>query len=428
MSDRVVTVILGGGRGTRLYPLTAVRAKPAVPLGGKYRLIDIPVSNAINSGFRTVYVLTQFNSASLNRHVSRTYQFDIFSRGFVEVLAAEQTDQAGSDWYQGTADAVRKQIHHFDLPEFDHVLILAGDHLYRMDYRQLLDRHIDTGADVTVATIPVDRAGCTGFGIMGVDAKGRIRAFTEKPEPDQDISELAAPDALARLWGLSEKRYMASMGVYVFSRAALRDGLALQGALDFGRDILPAMVSTHRVVAHRFDGYWGDIGTTEAFFEANLALCEPEPIFRFWHHDAPIYTRRRFLPASKVIDSTLDRCIITEGCIVQQARLRRCVVGLRSRIGPGVQATASVIMGADYYENDADRERNRQQGIIDIGIGAGTVLERVIVDKNARIGEGCVIRGVEGGADVGGQGWAQVDGIVVIEKNAVIPAGTRIGA
>ncbi|MCB9780740.1 MAG: glucose-1-phosphate adenylyltransferase [Alphaproteobacteria bacterium] len=425
MSERVVTVILGGGRGTRLYPLTALRAKPAVPLAGKYRLIDIPVSNSINSGYRNVYVLTQFLSASLNRHIGRTFQFDVFSKGFVEVLAAEQTDHT-EDWYQGTADAVRKQIHHFDRPSFDHVLILSGDHLYRMDYRDLVMRHEASGADVTVATFPVDRKGCTGFGIMGVDADGRIRAFTEKPGDDDDLSHIEVPDRLAAAWSLGDRRYLASMGVYVFRREALRAGLALPGALDFGRDILPAMVESHRVVAHRFDDYWADIGTIDAFFEANLGLCEDEPPFRFWDDQAPIYTRRRMLPASKVIDAHLERTIISEGCIVQGATLDRCVVGLRTRIGAGSSIRDSVIMGADFYESPVRRSGNREAGRPDVGIGQGCVLERVIVDKNARIGEGCVLRGKPGRPDEEGDGWVVRDGIIVIEKNAVIPAGTVI--
>ncbi len=425
MSDRVVTVILGGGRGTRLHPLTHMRAKPAVPLGGKYRLIDIPVSNAINSGYRAVYVLTQFNSASLNRHVGRAYQFDIFSNGFVEILAAEQTD-AAQDWYQGTADAVRKQLHHFDRPRYDHVLILSGDHLYRMDYRELVAAHVSTKADLTVSTIAVDRKGCEGFGIMGVDPDGRIRRFREKPGPKEDIEDIAAPSLLAKAWRLGDRRYLASMGVYIFRREALVHGLSLLEANDFGRDILPAMVETHRVQAHRFDGYWEDIGTIDAFYEANLALCESEPNFRFWNDDAPIYTGRRFLPASKVLNSHIDRSIVTEGCIIRGATVERCVIGLRSRIGEGVRMKGAIVMGADFYEDDARRERNQAAGKPDVGIGAGCVIERAIVDKNARIGAGCVLRGKPGRPDAEGPGWAVRDGIVVVAKNAVLPPGTEI--
>lgn len=424
-SDRVVTVILGGGRGARLYPLTAQRAKPAVPLAGKFRLIDIPVSNAINSGYRQVYVLTQFNSASLNRHVSRSYQFDIFSRGFVEILAAEQTDQGG-DWYQGTADAVRKQLHHFDKDDYDHVLVLSGDHLYRMDYRELVQRHIQAGADVTVATIPVARQACTGLGILRVDELGQVRGFREKPEPDEDIHALAVPDGLAERWELGDRRYLASMGVYVFSRRGLRAGLAIPGADDFGKDILPAMVHSHKVAAFRFQGYWEDIGTIDAFFQANLALCQEDPPFRFWHADAPIYTARRFLPASKVLEARVTNSIISEGCIIHGAQLERCVVGMRTRIQPGVKAKDCVIMGADLYEDDDRREENARIGLPSVGIGAGSSLRRVIVDKNARIGANCVLHGEPGMLDAHGPGWVIRDGIVCIEKNAVIPDGTRL--
>ncbi|MCK6507977.1 glucose-1-phosphate adenylyltransferase [Myxococcota bacterium] len=425
MSERVVTVILGGGRGSRLYPLTAHRAKPAVPLAGKYRLIDIPVSNAINSGYRHVYVLTQFNSASLNRHVARAYQFDIFSSGFVEVLAAEQTDASG-DWYQGTADAVRKQIHHFDLDHYDHVLILSGDHLYRMDYREMVARHEAAGADVTVATIPVERQACEGLGIMGVDAEGRVRSFREKPKATDDIRAMQVPPELAGQWGLGDRRYLASMGVYVFSRRALRHGLSLPDALDFGRDILPAMVETHRVVAHRFDAYWEDIGTIDAFFRANLALCQENPPFRFWDEDAPIYTGRRFLPASKLLHAQVENSIISEGCIIHGARLDRCVVGLRTRLHPGVVAREAVIMGADFYENDARRAANAAAGLPNAGIGPNTIVERVIIDKNARIGANCVLRGAPDRPDQRGPGWVIQEGIIVVEKNAVIPDGTVI--
>lgn len=256
MEDRVVTVILGGGRGSRLAPLTAERAKPAVPLGGKYRLIDIPVSNAINSGFRKIFVLTQFQSASLNRHVAQTYRFDAFSRGFVQILAAEQTDRQGSDWFQGTADAIRKAWHHLYRPGIEHVLILSGDHLYRMDYQPMLARHLESNADVTVATIPVTRAGCDGFGVLSPDSEGIIRAFREKPRADEDISHLEVPSALRERWGMGERQHLASMGVYIFKVHALLDGLGLPGADDFGRDILPALLRSHRVAAHLFDGYW----------------------------------------------------------------------------------------------------------------------------------------------------------------------------
>ncbi|NOY25985.1 MAG: glucose-1-phosphate adenylyltransferase [Oligoflexia bacterium] len=425
MSDRVVTVILGGGQGSRLYPLTAPRAKPAVPLAGKYRLIDIPLSNAINSDYREVYVLTQFNSASLNRHVARSYRFDNFSQGFVEVLAAEQT-QASGDWYQGTADAVRKQLHHFDRDRYDYVLILSGDHLYRMDYRELVKRHKDSGANATVATIAVDRCGCEGLGILDVDADGRVRGFHEKPGPDDDLCEMEVPYGLAREWGLGDRRYLASMGIYCFSLQALRDGLGHLESVDFGRDILPSMVQTHRVMAHHFSGYWEDIGSIGAFFWANLALCDAQPAFRFWDQQSPIYTGRCFLPASKLLNTRVDGCIIAEGCIVTGATLSRCVVGLRSRICKGVDASDCVIMGNDLYEDDQRRLENAKAGLPSVGIGPGTVLRRAIIDKNGRIGRNCRLVGDPDRGDQTGDGWVVRDGIVVVEKNAIIPDGTIV--
>lgn len=396
-----------------------------MPLAGKFRLIDIPVSNAINSGYRQVYVLTQFNSASLNRHVSNSYQFDIFSKGFVEILAAEQTEHSG-DWYQGTADAVRKQLHHFVREGYEHVLVLSGDHLYRMDYRELVARHVEAGADATVATIPVAREACTGLGIMGVDEAGRVRRFREKPEPDENIENLAVPSGLAGKWGLNGSRYLASMGVYVFSLAGLKAGLDIPGAVDFGKDILPAMVNSHNVAAFHFKGYWEDIGTIEAFFQANLSLCQDNPPFRFWDADAPIYTARRFLPASKILQAHITNSIVSEGCIIHGATLDRCVVGMRTRVQPGVVARESVIMGADIYEDDARRAENAAAGIPSVGIGVGTSLRRVIVDKNARVGSGCVLHGEQGRPDAQGPGWVVRDGIVCIEKNAIIPDGTVI--
>ena len=425
MDKRFVTVILGGGRGTRLFPLTDRRAKPAVPLGGKYRLIDIPVSNAINSDLRRIFVLTQFNSASLNRHVVQTYRFDPFSKGFVTILAAEQTEQSG-DWYQGTADAVRKQLHHFARPGVEHVVILSGDHLYRMDYRELIETHLKADADVTVSTIPVTREECTGFGVLRADEAKMVRAFREKPPEDEDLSHMQAPAAVAGQRDLGRRQFLASMGVYIFRMSALLEALELPGANDFGKDILPAMISSHRVAAHLFDGYWEDIGTTSAFFEANLALCREDPPFRFWDEDAPIYTRPRFLPATRFIDTKVSRSIVSDGCLITGATLDRCVVGLRARIGRGVSARAAVILGADIYEPDALRARNAAVGRVDIGVGEGTVLERVIMDKNARVGAGCVLRGVVGHSDIDGPGWSMRDGIVIVHKNAVIPPGTIV--
>ncbi len=417
MSASVVTAILGGGRGSRLHPLTLLRAKPAVPLGGKYRLIDIPISNAINAGFREIFILTQFNSASLNRHINRTFRFDRFTGGGVEVLAAEQSDRSG-DWYQGTADAIRKQFHHLDRRGVEHVLILSGDHLYRMDYRELLARHIEANADVTVSTVCVDRAACSGFGVVAVDDDGLVKGFVEKPEAGLDISSSAVPTALQSKWNLTSESYLASMGIYVFRLGALREALENTTVIDFGREVLPAMVSTHTFAAFRFDGYWEDIGTVEAFFRANLALCQAEPPFSFWHETAPIYHRPRVLPASILSNVRSQNSIISDGCLVEGARLERSILGLRTMIRKDVHAENSIIMGADFYETDGTK--------VGVGVGAGCTLKNVIIDKNARIGEGSSLIGRRDRPDEDGDGWAVRDGIVIVQKNALIPPGTTV--
>jgi glucose-1-phosphate adenylyltransferase len=422
---RVYTVILGGGRGQRLFPLTRHRAKPAVPLGGKYRLIDIPLSNAINSGYRHIAVLTQFNSASLNAHITNTYRFDIFGQGQVEVLAAEQTDDGG-DWYQGTADAVRKQIRRLAAQGVEHLLILSGDHLYRMDYRPLVERHVAMNADCTVSCFPVGRSEVTGLGVLCADAEGRITAFREKPGADEDIGHLSVPDALGRAWSLRSGDFLASMGIYVFKLEVLREILANPRYIDFGKDILPDILRTHRVFAHLFKGYWRDIGTIGSIYDANLALTEEEPPFRFHHPDGPIYTRQRFLPATKLLDATVRRSIVSDGCLLFGAEIDHCVIGIRSRIGKGARVRDTVMMGADYYEDDDLRAANLARGLMPVGVGPNCVIERAILDKNARIGEGCVIRGAVDRPDADGDGWCVRDGIVIIPKDASLPPGTVI--
>jgi glucose-1-phosphate adenylyltransferase len=422
---QVYTVILGGGRGQRLYPLTMHRAKPAVPIGGKYRLIDIPISNAINSGFRHIAVLTQFNSASLNSHISNTYHFDIFGQGQVEVLAAEQSDEGG-DWFQGTADAVRKQIRRLTAWGVEHLVILSGDHLYRMNYREMFDRHIAAGADATVSVIPVDRAGVTGLGVLSVDERGDVSAFREKPRADEDISSLLSPPALREKWGIGGDEYLVSMGVYIFRLSTLREMLANEKYMDFGKDILPDMLGKHRVSAHLFRGYWRDIGTIEALYDANLALTDEDPPFRFHHPDGPIYTRQRFLPASKLLDARVSRSILSDGCLLFGSELEHCVIGIRSRVQKGARLKDVVMMGADYYEDDDVRAANLERGVEPIGVGRGCVIERAILDKNARIGAGCVIRGNPDRPDQDGEGWYVRDGIVIIPKDATLPEGTVI--
>jgi glucose-1-phosphate adenylyltransferase len=422
---RVYTVILGGGKGSRLAPLTRHRAKPAVPLGGKYRLIDITLSNAINSGFRHIAVLTQFNSASLNAHIAQTYRFDMFGQGGVDVLAAEQTDDH-TDWFQGTADAVRKQFRRLTAARVEHVLILSGDHMYRMDYREIYQRHIDTGADATVSVIKVPRPEVTGLGVLYADASGRIRTFREKPRADEDITDVLPPAELRASWGLGADDYLVNMGVYLFRLDALREALADPQNLDFGKDILPRMVAERKVMAHHFEGYWRDIGTIESFFEANLALTAESPRFRFHMPGAPIYTRQRFLPATKFLDARVSHSIVSDGCLLFGATLENAVIGIRSRVQRGACLKDVVMMGADYYEDDDTRAENLARGILPIGIGAGSVVERAIIDKNARVGANCVIRGAVGRPDEDGDGWAVRDGIVIVPKDAALPDGTVI--
>ena len=422
---RVYTMILGGGRGSRLAPLTRHRAKPAVPLGGKYRLIDITLSNAINSGFRHIAVLTQFNSASLNAHIAQTYRFDMFGQGGVDVLAAEQTDDH-TDWFQGTADAVRKQFRRLAASKVEHVLILSGDHMYRMDYREIYERHIDTQADATVSVIKVPRSEVTGLGVLYADAEGQIRTFREKPSATEDIRDVLPPAALRANWGLGHDDYLVNMGAYLFRLDALRDALADPLNLDFGKDILPRMVAERKVMAHHFTGYWRDIGTIASFFEANLALTAENPPFRFHMPGAPIYTRQRFLPATKFLDARVSRSIVSDGCLLFGATVENTVIGIRSRVQRGATLKDVVMLGADYYEDDETRAENLTRGILPIGIGPGSIVERAIIDKNARVGANCVLRGAVGRPDADGDGWAVRDGIVIVPKDATLPDGTVV--
>ncbi len=417
-----ITVVLGGGRGTRLFPLTSVRAKPAVPLGGKYRLIDIPISNAINSGLREIFVLTQFNSASLNSHLAQSYRFDHFSGGFVEVLAAEQTAESG-DWYQGTADAIRQQMQQLDRLGVRNVLILSGDHLYRMDYAELLERHEEANADITVSAIPLSRQACTGFGVMGCDSDGMINGFTEKPEPGDDISHLRVPNVLREMWGLGDRAHLASMGIYVFRLETLKELLADKNNVDFGKDILPKAIDTHAVAVHLFDDYWADIGTIKAFYEANLAMCSDNPPFRFYDIAAPIYTRPRYLPPSVIGGADIRGSLLADGCLIEGATVRNSIIGLRSRIEPGAVIEDSIVMGADWYESPERIEELAAKGRQSICIGEGASIKRAILDKNVRIGAGAVIHGGEDRADQEGDQWYVRDGIVILEKGAVIPPG-----
>jgi len=414
--QEVLGLILGGGAGTRLYPLTKERSKPAVPLAGKYRLIDIPMSNCLHAGIDKIAILTQFNSVSLHRHVFRTYNRDVFASGWVQILAAEQTPRS-ADWYQGTADAVRKQVIEIREANTKYTLILAGDHLYRMDYRKFVQFHVDSQADVTVAVQPVAADAATSLGILKLDQNNQIVNFNEKP-PRQKLAGLES-------WEGAEKPYMASMGVYVFSNNALFDLLESDGD-DFGRDIVPRAMNEKRLMGYVFDGFWEDIGTIRRFYQVNLDMAAPDAPFDFYTHRAPIYTRARFLPTSEVHHAHLDKVLLTDGCRITDTTIANSVIGLRSIIGANTTIKSTVIMGADYYESDSDKEENRQLGRPDMGIGNGSNIEQAIIDKNTRIGKNVTIRAMSDRPDKDGGYWVARDGIVIIPKNAIIPDGTII--
>lgn len=427
---RVLSIILGGGAGTRLYPLTKPRAKPAVPLAGKYRLIDIPVSNCINSEIFKIYVLTQFNSASLNRHIARAYNFAGFTEGFVEVLAAQQTPE-NPNWFQGTADAVRQYLWLFEEWEVDEYLILSGDHLYRMDYRQFVQRHRDTNADITISVVPMDERRASDFGLMKIDGSGRVVDFSEKPKGDA-LKQMQVDTTVLGLDAnqAKEQPYIASMGIYVFKRDVLIDLLKQSPErTDFGKEIIPASSKDYNVQAYLFDDYWEDIGTIEAFYEANLTLTrQPQPPFSFYDEKAPIYTRARYLPPSKLLDCHITESIIGEGCILKNCQIQHSVLGVRSRIESGCVIDNALLMGADFYQPFAERNTNCETRQVPMGIGANTTIRRAIIDKNAHIG--CDVQIINKDrveeADRESQGFYIRNGIVVVMKNAVIPDGTII--
>ena len=416
--DDVLAIILGGGRGTRLFPLTLRRSKPAVPIGGKYRLIDIPISNCLNSNLRRIFVLTQFNSESLNRHLSLTYKFDIFSSGYVSVLAAEQTED-GDSWFQGTADAVRQSLRHMRRQQARDVLILSGDQLYQMDYRQMLKTHRENKADATVAVLPVVAEQTAGFGILKMDGAGRIVHFDEKPPAER------LPGLASEIPGVG-RGYLASMGIYLFTREALEGSLMDPKLVDFGRHVIPDAVPRRRVQAHVHQGYWEDVGTIKSYFDANLALSEPIPPFDFYDAAHPIYTNPRFLPASKVSNCSIKNALISEGCIMQGAHIDRSVIGIRSRIGAGSHIRSSLLIGADGYETLTQMEATQAKGVPPIGIGAESVIENAIIDKNARIGRGVKIVNQTGVNEKDGNGYFIREGIVIVAKNGIIPDGTVI--
>ena len=427
--QKVLAVILGGGAGSRLFPLTHQRSKPAVPLGGKYRLVDIPISNCINSGVMHIFVLTQYNSASLNRHVSRTYRFSGFSDGFVEILAAEQTPDS-PQWFQGTADAVRQILPHIHDWGVDTLLILSGDHLYRMDYRKFLARHEVTEADVTVSVVPFVREAAEEFGLLKVDPTGRILEFREKPKGDA-LEEMRVDTTAFGLSAAEAARrpFLASMGIYVFNfervRALLEEN---PGWVDFGREVIPAAIKDYNVQAYLFDDYWEDIGTISAFHAANLDMTSLLPKFNFFDTESPIYTRPRYLPPSKVHNSQIGDTIIGDGCIINRARLARSVIGLRARIEPGAHIEDTYVMGADYYQSIEDLRADAAAGLPLIGIGRDTVIRRAIIDKNARIGAGVRLTNDAQitNFDNEAAGYHIRDGIIIIPKNATVKDGTIV--
>ncbi|MFV1994651.1 MAG: glucose-1-phosphate adenylyltransferase [Verrucomicrobiales bacterium] len=417
---RSLAIIMGGGAGSRLFPLTKDRSKPAVPLGGKYRLVDIPISNCINSGLGHIFVLTQYNSASLNQHINAAYKFDAFHNNFVEVLAAQQTPE-GSTWYQGTADAVRQNLRYFLEGPYDHFFILSGDQLYNMDFRTLMEEHLTSAADITIATLPVNRERAGAFGIMHTESDGRITRFVEKPSDDSLLDELKMDPSLLKKWGIEEgdKHHQASMGIYLFNRDALVE--ALDNEMDdFGKDIIPEAIRNYQVQSFVFPGYWEDIGTIRSFFKANLDLCRVVPQYDFFNRQSQIYTNARFLPASKINGASIKEAIISDGCIISEAVIENSVVGLRSVIENGTTIKDSVIMGADYFP------RNISPTEVKMGIGRNCHIECAIIDKNARIGDGVTISPHGKAEHVDADNYYIREGVVVIPKGATIAPGSRI--
>lgn len=421
----ILSIVLGGGKGTRLFPLTKERSKPAVPFGGKYRIVDIPISNCINSGFKKIYILTQFNSASLHLHISRSYNFDHFSKGFVEILAAEQTP-AHSGWYEGTADAVRKNLIHFRPHKPSHYLIVSGDQLYRMDLADMFRKHIESGCRLTIAGTLVSREAASSLGIIKIRADGSIDSFLEKPGLTKDISDFAVPEELKPKDADPNKPYLASMGIYIFDAPLIEDALQMD-ANDFGKEIIPAIVAKEKVNTYVFGGYWEDIGTIRSFYEANIQLTDINPQFNFYDEQMPIYTHARNLPASKLNYCTLNQALASDGCIITNASITRSIVGIRTIIESGASLDGVVCMGADYYETEAEKAENQRKHIPNIGIGSGSIIRHAIIDKNGRIGSNCRI-GIDPLPREDGEYKTHyiVDGIIVIPKNQIIPDGTVI--
>lgn len=424
---RVLAVIMGGGRGTRLHPLTSERCKPAVPLAGKYRLVDIPISNCLNSEINRIFLLTQFQTASLHRHVQNTYHFDPFGGGFVDILAAEQTEK-GSDWYQGTADAVRRNIIHFRSFPHDIVLILSGDQLYRMDFRKIIKQHIDNGSDVTIAAVPFPVSKVEGLGLMQVHDDLSIERFVEKPKDPAIIRGLALSPKLEKTLATpsDEPRCLANMGIYVFNRNVLAEALD-NTMTDFGREVIPGLLGKKKLHAYMFEGYWEDIGTVKAFFDANLALAQPLPPFNFFEPKAPIYTQDRYLPASKLNKCAIDHVVIGDGSILTDSSIKHSVLGIRTFIDEGSVIEDCVVMGADYYETPEQLAANVTKNRPRVGVGKNCRLKGAIIDKNTRVGDGCVLspEGKDDGTYLDGAVIIR-DGVLVVPKNAILPPGTKL--
>ncbi len=424
--ENVICVIMGGGRGTRLYPLTEQRCKPAVPLAGKYRLVDIPISNCLNSGYNRIQVLTQFNTASLHNHIQKAYQFDPFGGGYVDILSAEQTETS-QNWYQGTADAVRQNLHHFHNNENDLFLILSGDQLYQMDFRGIIQQHKDSGAAITIAAKAVHKSEVSGLGVMKVSEDLEIEEFVEKPKDPAVVEKLVMPDNLRKFLKDQDQQdvCLASMGIYVFDAKVMFE--ALQGPeTDFGKEIIPGLLGKKKLSSYIFDDFWEDIGTVAAFFEANLALTEPNPPINFFDDDHVIYTRARYLPADKVLNCTMDRAITSGGSVIQDAKIKRSVIGVRSMIGRGCELENVIMMGADDFESDEEKKANAAAGKPNYGIGDNCKIHNAIIDKNARIGNNVELS-PDGKEDNWRQGGLYVrDGIIIAMKNCVVPDGTKI--
>lgn len=421
MSKSILAVILGGGAGTRLYPLTASRSKPAVPIAGKYRLVDIPISNCLNSGINRMFVLTQYNSASLNRHIKNTYHFSAFSSAFVDILAAEQTPD-NPTWYQGTADAVRQSIRHIAPFQSDYVLILSGDQLYQMDFNEMLDKHIETGAEISVATIPVAAREASEFGILKKNEEGFITSFTEKPKGEQLNGWDSDTGEEMKAQG---RNYLASMGIYLFNRDLMFEQLqeTFKDCADFGKEIIPQSIGKYKVASYQYEGYWTDIGNIYSFFEANLGLTKEIPDFNLFDNTKAIYTRARMLPPAKISGTQLEKTIIADGCIIHASRIDTCVVGIRSRIGHGSTLVNCYVMGNDYFETLSEIEIDHQKGVPNIGIGDRCYIKNAIVDKNCRIGDDVRINGGAHLPNTDHSLYTVKDGIVVVKKGAILPNG-----